>query len=237
MLNCRFLTCASEKISTALVRDTNTGPRPGLRSFGLNGLDIKLWTNITISNEFAAAAISLYLETEHPLIARFDSNLFVHDLLEGRTKHCSRLLVHALLGEALVCSLANEHICTMLTLSQVRVAHVDHDATKLSLSFFGEAKALWNEQQGSYSPLAIAALQMMIYTGAMHGLDADSLKFSNDCLQIAGRMGLRYEAGSDPSLFNDVVREDAATELRSKAYFAWGHFVSASCVISTSLKH
>ncbi|KAK4082759.1 uncharacterized protein Triagg1_1649 [Trichoderma aggressivum f. europaeum] len=43
-------------------------------------INISHWTNVPVSNETAARAISLYLETDHPLLGYFDPNLFVSDL-------------------------------------------------------------------------------------------------------------------------------------------------------------
>lgn len=68
----------------------------------LEGLDIQQWTSVAISGDLAARCISLYLETDHPLLCHFDSDLFVSDLTTGRTQYCSSLLVNALLYWACV---------------------------------------------------------------------------------------------------------------------------------------
>lgn len=68
----------------------------------LDDLDIHYWTNVSISNGLAARCISLYLETDHPLLCLFDPELFVSDLTSGQTRHCSSLLVNALLYWACV---------------------------------------------------------------------------------------------------------------------------------------
>lgn len=96
------LTSISQNIEHAWV--SSLGPRPEPRSYvdRLSELNIGLWTDIPISNEYAATAIRMYLETEHPLIARFDSSLFVRDLIDGRGENCSYLLVNALLCHAIV---------------------------------------------------------------------------------------------------------------------------------------
>lgn len=60
-------------------------------------LDISNWTNVIISNEYAARTISLYLETDHPLLGFFEPNLFVASLTAGKTDYCSPMLVNALL--------------------------------------------------------------------------------------------------------------------------------------------
>lgn len=68
----------------------------------LQNLDITHWTDVPISSKQAAAAISLYLESEHPVIAMFDAQLFIGDLVYKRTDYCSPFLVNALLSYAIV---------------------------------------------------------------------------------------------------------------------------------------
>ena len=68
----------------------------------LRELNIRKWTNVDIDDEMAASCISLYLETDHPLLGHFDPELFVSHLVSGRTKYCSSLLVNALLYWACV---------------------------------------------------------------------------------------------------------------------------------------
>jgi hypothetical protein len=71
----------------------------------LTMLDMSMWTTVPIPNDLAAAAISLYLQTDHPLLGFFDADIFIEDLVEGRSRYCSPLLVSSLLFWALVCHL------------------------------------------------------------------------------------------------------------------------------------
>lgn len=68
----------------------------------LRELSIWHWTNINIDNQLAAKCISLYLETDHPLLGHFDPELFIQDLISKGTEFCSPLLVNALLYWACV---------------------------------------------------------------------------------------------------------------------------------------
>lgn len=68
----------------------------------LSGLEIEHWTNVRISNEFAAKVISLYLKTEHPTLGLFDSDLFVRDLTAYQHNYCSPLLVNIILCNEMV---------------------------------------------------------------------------------------------------------------------------------------
>ena len=63
----------------------------------LKDLDIGFWTGVEISNEHASHIISLYLQTDHPLLAPFDADAFVADLVAQREDYCSAILVNALL--------------------------------------------------------------------------------------------------------------------------------------------
>lgn len=69
----------------------------------LHQLDIRFWTQVEISNELAAQAISLYLETDHPLLGHFDPDLFLSDLIDKKNRFCSPVLVNSLLYWASVC--------------------------------------------------------------------------------------------------------------------------------------
>lgn len=69
----------------------------------LKKLNIRYWTDVPITNDIAARCISLYLETDHPLLNHFEPDLFVSDLTSERNHNCSSLLVNALLYWACVC--------------------------------------------------------------------------------------------------------------------------------------
>lgn len=63
----------------------------------LSELDISYWTDIRIPNHLAAKIISLYLETDHPLLGTFDPEQFVPDLVNHQETSCSKFLVNTLL--------------------------------------------------------------------------------------------------------------------------------------------
>ena len=65
-------------------------------------LEISNWTDVMVTNEQAARAISVYLETDHPILGLFDADLFLEDLVNTRPNFCSRLLVSSLLSFAFV---------------------------------------------------------------------------------------------------------------------------------------
>lgn len=71
----------------------------------LEELNIDFWTSVPIKNEDAASAISLYIETHHPVWCFFDASQFISDLVEcnlDKKSTCSPLMVSALMAFALV---------------------------------------------------------------------------------------------------------------------------------------
>lgn len=68
----------------------------------LSDLQISNWTTVPVTNDFAAKALCLYLQTYHHVLGLFDAELFVHDLLNLRQEFCSTLLVNSLLFWACV---------------------------------------------------------------------------------------------------------------------------------------
>lgn len=80
-----------------LMAEDETLPLKPLCDDRLHQLDIGFWTKVEISNELAAQAISLYLETDHPLLGHFDPDLFLTDLICKKYQFCSSVLVNALL--------------------------------------------------------------------------------------------------------------------------------------------
>lgn len=65
-------------------------------------LNIGFGTAVPVTNNYAAEAITLYLETDHPLIAMFDVDVFIGSLVGGDIAFCSSFLVNALLAFASV---------------------------------------------------------------------------------------------------------------------------------------
>ena len=78
----------------------------------LERLRIKFWTTVSVSDDFAARAISQYMENDHPVLNLFDAELFLKDLAELRQEFCSSFLVAALLAFACVRNL-NSVTCNM----------------------------------------------------------------------------------------------------------------------------
>jgi hypothetical protein len=68
----------------------------------LYDLRIRYWTTVDVTDDFAASAISLYLENDHPTLGLFDAQLFAGDLIKREHQYCSPFLVNCLLAFASV---------------------------------------------------------------------------------------------------------------------------------------
>ncbi|GKT88647.1 C6 transcription factor [Colletotrichum tofieldiae] len=65
-------------------------PPPIHRDPRLKNLNIGFWTVVSITNHDAADIISLYLETDHPILGLFDLDLFLDDLISGQQAYAAK---------------------------------------------------------------------------------------------------------------------------------------------------
>ncbi|KAK4077779.1 transcriptional regulator family: Fungal Specific TF [Trichoderma aggressivum f. europaeum] len=179
-------------------------PEPPLCDSRLAQLDISSWTNVIISNEYAARAISLYLETDHPLLGFFEPNSFVSSLTAGKTDYCSSMLVNALLYWA--CQLKNAQ---------------DPDGGSLALRFCTEAESLWESQRSYDSILNLAAVQFLSLGYLGQGRDHVVLEYLNEASQMAVRMGLLGVGANHKQQKIELMPEPEKT---AQLYAAWGSF-------------
>ena len=91
---------AESKSTTSTCSSSKHTDRCYIPQLGL--LKIAFWTAVQVSDEFAAAVISLYLEANHPIIGLLDIDLFIQDLVGCKLDFCSPFLVSALLAFASV---------------------------------------------------------------------------------------------------------------------------------------
>ncbi|KAL7930095.1 N-terminal fungal transcription regulatory domain-containing protein [Trichoderma chlorosporum] len=204
-----------QQLVQATRRDSDTDPMRGitLNEAGdestlcdsrLSQLDISDWSNVPISSEQAARAISLYLETDHPLLGFFEPNLFVSDLTTGNTDYCSPMLVNALLYWA----------CQLNSLQ-------DSESGAIALNFCSEAESLWEEQRNHDSLLNLAAVLFLSLGYLGQGRDHVVLAYLNEASQMAVRMGLFGVIGNHKQQEIDNLPEPARS---AHLYAAWGAF-------------
>ncbi|KAH7025693.1 uncharacterized protein B0I36DRAFT_433325 [Microdochium trichocladiopsis] len=169
----------------------------------LRALDVRFWTNVDVPNDFAARAISLYLETDHPLLGLFDPELFVTDLVEHRTRYCSSYLVNAL-----------------MYLSCQMYSALDKRASQYINPFWNEADRLRLSEGDRASICNISAFVLMSLSLTGHGKDHDVIKFSKQANVMGKELGF-YDvqnplAGPHPAQMSD--------DDRMCCYAAWGSF-------------
>ncbi|KAH0533397.1 hypothetical protein TsFJ059_001973 [Trichoderma semiorbis] len=167
-------------------------------------INISHWTNVPISNEAAARAISLYLET-HPLLGYFDPNLFISDLVNLKYDYCSPMLVNSLLYWA----------CQMYNV-------VDPNFDVHAVTFCTEAESIWKtESEHDSIPNLIASLFLSLgYLG--QGRDHAVLQYISQATKMAVRLGLFGVENSGQT----KVKVDKMTAEAASAYLhaAWGSF-------------
>ncbi|KAF3060868.1 hypothetical protein CFAM422_010936 [Trichoderma lentiforme] len=189
-----------------LLRDSDPTASPiSLCDSRLFQLNISHWTNVPISNEAAARAISLYLETDHPLLGYFDPNLFVSDLVNLKHDYCSTMLVNALLYWA----------CQMYSA-------VDPSMDGHAAAFCTEAESIWEtEREIDAIPNLAAALFLSLgYLG--QGRDHAVLSYISQATKMAMRLGLFGVEDNGKAR----VKVDKMTAEAASAYLhaAWGSF-------------
>ncbi|KAH0497710.1 hypothetical protein TgHK011_004996 [Trichoderma gracile] len=171
----------------------------------LHQLDISHWTNAPISNKSAARAISMYLETDHPLLGFFEPNLFVSDLINHKHDYCSPMLVNSLLYWA----------CQMYSA-------VDPDIDALAADFCAEAETIWRTERESDSLLNLASALFLSLGYLGQGRDHAVLLYTSQATKMAIRLGLfgvDEHSGAKPSI-DKLPSETASAYL----YAAWGSF-------------
>ncbi|KAK1237058.1 hypothetical protein MKX07_000480 [Trichoderma sp. CBMAI-0711] len=171
----------------------------------LHQLDISHWTNAPINNESAARAISLYLETDHPLLGFFEPNLFVSDLINHKHDYCSPMLVNSLLYWA----------CQMYSA-------VDPGIDALAAYFCAEAETIWRTERESDSLLNLTSALFLGLGYLGQGRDHAVLSYTSQATKMATRLGLfgvDEHSRAKPSI--DKLSKEAAS---AYMYAAWGSF-------------
>ncbi|KAM3497734.1 hypothetical protein MY10362_008925 [Beauveria mimosiformis] len=118
----------------------------------LERLNVAFWTSVPITKQYAANAISLYLETDHPVLGIFDADLFLEDLVDCQLNHCSAFLVSSLLVFASQAYTLKESI-----------------ALSKSYDFESEAKRLAEVEVCSDTLTTVAGLLLLYESIGTHG--------------------------------------------------------------------
>jgi Fungal specific transcription factor domain len=165
------------------------------------------WTNVTSDGAFVEHLMTLYFCWEYPTFASLSKEHFLEDFRNGIRKHCSSLLVNALLALG----------CRFSTMPQARKdpqnRHTSGD------HFFEEALRLLRLETDRHKLTTIQALGLMSIREASCGRSSESLFYSGQSMRLAIEMGLHHEqdVGSDGS-------EEADIEHAVRSATFWGAF-------------
>ncbi|KAF4437586.1 Conidial development fluffy [Fusarium acutatum] len=171
----------------------------------LHQLQIGYWTGVSIDDEVAASAISLYLQGNHSIFGLFDPDLFIHDLVHRRHQYCSPFLVNALLA----------HACQAYSV-------IDEAVGALSQDFMRDAGVLWRAERSSDSLVNVAAILML--SVSCH-LEQSSVS-SNDLLDDGRAMAERLKLFGIPHTPENAASFDSLDPdtKRAMAHTAWGAY-------------
>ncbi|KAJ4985529.1 hypothetical protein SVAN01_09000 [Stagonosporopsis vannaccii] len=167
-------------------------------------LHIDYWTSVAVTDEYAAGAISLYLETDHPMLRLFDAEAFLNDLIYMRSDSCSAFLVNSLLA------FASQAYCK-----------TDPTAAAKSLEFEKEARTLWRADCEDSAPNLAGLLLLHISMANNGNGDQGALGYVFESGEMAKRMKLFGVHDRITALESHLPTEDAQYAFRQAA---WGHF-------------
>ncbi|EWZ88210.1 hypothetical protein BFJ70_g13905 [Fusarium oxysporum] len=170
----------------------------------LEELNIGFWTSVPIASNLAAKAISLYLETDHPLLGPFDPTLFMEDLVHCRTNYCSKLLVSAIMYWS----------CQMYSA-------VDSTVQSFIPQFCEEAENRWSLEKATDSLMNLAATQLLGLAYLGNGKDHYVLTYVSEVNAMGARMGL---FGVEQSVAISKAKQVSPELQSATSYAAWGTF-------------
>ncbi|KAF2465245.1 uncharacterized protein BDR25DRAFT_337166 [Lindgomyces ingoldianus] len=138
---------------------------------------VRHWTTITDDSNLLVHLMSAWYTWEYVYYHFLDWDLFLDDMVSGRTDFCSRLLVHALLASAsFQSSLVNDRAKPF--------------ADNVLTLFYREARRLWELEEGQDSlPRLQSALLLFVVLGK-HGRDKVGYTFLVEACRIAQDLGL-----------------------------------------------
>lgn len=168
------------------------------------------WTSVTDDYEFIEHLLSLYFSWQHSFFQSFPEKVFREDMVTGRTKYCSRLLVNALCAAGCL-------------LSRRPGARRDpNDPKTAGLDFFDEAVALLNETRTSSIPTT-AALYLLCHVEGNRG-QLDSLwMYSGRSSRMALDINLHLRSDKLP---NEQLTGSAHKEETARLHAFWGCFIA-----------
>ncbi|KAH8790390.1 fungal-specific transcription factor domain-containing protein [Hyaloscypha sp. PMI_1271] len=163
------------------------------------------WTRVTSDGALVEHLMALYFCWEYPTFASLSKEHFLEDFRTGNQRHCSSLLVNALL--AVGCRFS----------SQASTRADPNDANTSGDHFFAEALRLLGEQPDRHVLTTIQALGLMSIREASCGRSSESLFLSGQSIRLAIEMGLHLDINISHS-------KESAIEHAVRSATFWGAF-------------
>jgi hypothetical protein len=138
------------------------------------------WTEVTQDIHLVEHLMALYFCWEYPTFASLSKEHFIADFRAGIPRHCSSLVVNAMLALG----------CRFSDLPQSRADPAD--PTTSGDHFFAEAKRLLAEDDRS-SLTTIQAIGLMSIREASCGRDTESFYYAGQAIRLAVEAGLHRE--------------------------------------------
>ena len=142
------------------------------------------WTLVTRDKSFIQLLLKLYFLWVHPFYCFFSEKLFLDDLTNNRTEHCSSLLVNAILAVA----------CHYSDRPEARSDPHDHNTA--GEHFFAEAERILN-QHNTANLTTVQALALMGLREASVGRPNSGFRYSGRCMRMVVELGLHINIGPD----------------------------------------
>ena len=156
-----------------------------------------VWTNVTSDDVLVEHLMALYFCWEYPTFASLSKEHFLEDYRLGRRRHCSPLLVNAML--AVGCRFSTE-----------AAARTDADNSNTAGDhFFAEASRLLLEETDRHKLTTVQSLGLMSIREASCGRSSEGIYYSGQSIRLAIEMGLHHESesgGGDNATIEHAVR-------------------------------
>ncbi|KAK3293676.1 uncharacterized protein B0H64DRAFT_364455 [Chaetomium fimeti] len=168
----------------------------------LSSVKAAMWTSVTNDDALFSQLLAVYFQFEYSRTRLFQKDLFLDDLVRGRRRFCSPLLVNCILANAAHGLTSDPH-------------RVEFWAPRsLPYAFLAEAKRLWDIEANGEPRLTTihAALSLTLRYGA-DGADKIGLPFMLKALELAEQM----------DLFTRTEKGDSKMSL-ARTFTAWAVF-------------
>ncbi|OCK74707.1 hypothetical protein K432DRAFT_409640 [Lepidopterella palustris CBS 459.81] len=194
-----------------LVKGTGTHADDNIRALDAHTpLMNQPWTSVTDDFEFIEHLLSLYFSWQHSFFQNFPEKLFREDMVTGRTKYCSRVLVNALCAAG----------CLLSRRPEAR--RDPNDPKTAGLDFFDEAVALLNETQTPSIPTT-AALYLLCHVEGNRGQLSSLWMYAGRSSRMALDINLHLRSDKLPT---DRLLDNERREETARVHAFWGCFIA-----------